>query len=137
MRRPVPPYNVPLIDQAGQTSTVWWDFFARMGRQDKQIGLIYSASITFDASAGDMFVITATNGTAFTINAPASPINGMVITVRIRNTSGGALGVITWNAVFKMPAFTSPGNGNSRAVTFDYDGANWVQRYQSAADVPN
>lgn len=99
--------------------------------------ITYSASMTPDASAGNSFTITANNGTAFTINAPTSPSTGQEIVFTIRNTSGGALGTITWNAVFKMAAFTAPGNGNSRSIAFHYDGTNWIQRYQSAADVPN
>lgn len=97
----------------------------------------YSASMTPDAQAGNIQVITATNGTAFTINAPSNPASGQQMTMRIRNTSGGALGAATWNAVFKMVAWTNPGNGNSRAIEFYYDGTNWVETYRSAADIPN
>jgi hypothetical protein len=97
----------------------------------------YSASITIDASTGNEFTITANNGTAFTINAPTNPTTGQRMVVTIRNTSGGALGAITWNAVFKMATFTAPANANSRSIEFRYDGTNWVQLYQSAADVPN
>lgn len=96
----------------------------------------YSASITFDATTGNSFVITATNGTAFTINAPTSPGSGQLIDVTIRNTSGGALGVITWNAVFKMAAFTNPATGFSRTVRFRYDGTNWVEE-RADVDIPN
>lgn len=97
----------------------------------------YSASMTINAATGNIFTITATNGTAFTINAPTNPSTGAKMRLRIRNASGGALGAITWNAVFKMAAFTSPANGFSRAIDWDYDGTNWVMASQSAADVPN
>lgn len=97
----------------------------------------YSASITPDAGAGDEHVITVTNGTAFAINAPTNPVSGMVQTYTIRNSSGGAVGVITWNAVFKMAALTNPANGFSRSVTFRYNGTNWVQKTQTGVDVPN
>jgi hypothetical protein len=83
-----------------------------------------------------LFDITANNGTAFTINAPTNPVTGQVIYITIRNTSGGALGVITWNAVFKMVALTNPANGNSRTVFFKYNGTNWVQM-RTDTDVPN
>jgi len=86
---------------------------------------------------GNLATITATNATAFTINAPTTPTTGQWLTVRVRNTSGGALGVATWNAVFKMTAWTQPANGFSRAITFDYDGVNWIERTRTAADVPN
>lgn len=97
----------------------------------------YSASMTVDASIGNTATITATNGTAFTINAPSNPTTGQQLLVRIRNTSGGALGVATWNAVFKMTAWTQPATTFSRAIQFNYDGTNWVEFTRTAADVPN
>ncbi len=97
----------------------------------------YSASITIDATAGNAHTITVTNGTAFTINAPTTPATGQWLEITIRNTSGGAVGTITWNAVFKMATFTTPATGNSRTIGFRYDGTNWVERYKTPADVPN
>jgi hypothetical protein len=97
----------------------------------------YSASITFRAGDASTFTITATNGTAFTINAPLNPVRGQPITVRIHNTSGGALGALTWNAIFKMSAWTQPANGFNRSITFEYNGTNWVQVSQTGVDVPN
>lgn len=97
----------------------------------------YGASITINSSAGEIHTITATNGTAFTINAPTSPVTARMLTITIRNTSGGALGVITWNVVFKMAAFTNPATGFNRSITFYYDGTNWIERSRTTADVPN
>jgi hypothetical protein len=97
----------------------------------------YSASITPNAAVGNYHQITATNGTAFTINAPTNPVTGECLELMIRNTSGGALGVITWNAVFKMAAWTSPATANSRSIRFRYDGTNWVEVSRVAADIPN
>lgn len=97
----------------------------------------YSASMTFDASAADQFVITATTGVAFTINAPTNPTTGQRFTLRIRNTSGGALGVATFNAVFKLAAWAQPATANSRAIVFEYDGTNWIEALRTPADVPN
>lgn len=103
----------------------------------RRVVLTYSASITPDSSQGNSFVVTATNGVAFTINAPTNPANGRQLLLKIRNTSGGALGAITWNAVFKMAAWTSPATGNSRSITFEHDGTNWVEISRTTADVPN
>jgi hypothetical protein len=107
------------------------------GQALKRIVVAYSASMTIDASLGNEFDITASNGTAFTINAPTNPFDGARITITIRNTSGGALGVITWNAVFKMSAWTSPSTAFSRSIDFRYDGTNWTQIGQTGVDVPN
>lgn len=101
------------------------------------ITVVYSAAMTIDASLGNTAVITATNATAFTINAPTNPVIDQVLTVMIRNTSGGALGVATWNAIFKMVAWVQPATGFSRSISFRYDGTNWVETLRSAADVPN
>ncbi|HLA60964.1 MAG TPA: hypothetical protein VK626_01840, partial [Nitrospiraceae bacterium] len=103
----------------------------------KRITITYSASMTIDASIGNEFDITATNGTAFTINAPTNPVDGQAITVTIANNSGGALGAVTWNAVFKMSAWTQPANNNNRSITFKYNGTNWQQISQTGVDVPN
>lgn len=104
---------------------------------EKRIVLVYSATIATDASLGNMFDITATNATAFTISNPTSPANDQRITYTIRNTSGGALGAITWGAAFKLSAWTSPATANSRSITFRYDGTNWVEIGRTPADVPN
>lgn len=102
-----------------------------------RVGLTYSASMTPDVYLGNEFVVTATNATAFTLNAPTNVTTGQRITLRIRNASGGALGAATWNAVFKMAAWTQPANGFSRAIDFTYDGTNWVECGRTPADVPN
>lgn len=107
------------------------------GVVNSHVTLTYSASITIAADTGNSFVVTATNGTAFTINAPTGGITGQIILVTIRNTSGGALGVATWNAVFKMVAWVQPATAFSRSILFRYDGANWVEMMRGAADVAN
>lgn len=99
--------------------------------------LTYSASMTINAASGNIFTATATNGVAFTINAPTDPATGQPLRLRIRNTSGGALGAATFNAAFKMAAWVNPANGFSRTIDFDYDGSNWVEASRTAADVPN
>lgn len=103
----------------------------------KRITVTYSASMTPDAALGNVYEITATNATAHTINAPTNPTDGQRVTVTIRNTSGGALGVATWNAVFKMVAWVQPATGFSRSIDFKYNGTNWVEIGRTAADVPN
>lgn len=97
----------------------------------------YSASMTINSATGNFFTIDANNGTAFTINAPTNPTDGQRITVKLKNSSGGALGAATWNAVFKMSAWTNPANGQNRSIDFEYDGTNWIQVSQTGIDVPN
>ena len=97
----------------------------------------YGASVAIDGSLGNTFAVTATNGTAFTVANPTNASTGQTITIQIRNTSGGVLGAVTWDTLYKLAAWTSPATGNSRAVTFLYDGTNWVEVGRVAADVPN
>jgi hypothetical protein len=96
--------------------------------------IAYSASMTLDCNLGNSFIITATNSTAFTINAPTNPtIKRITITIR----AAAALGVATWDAAFKMTAWTQPASGNSRAIDFEYNGAAWIEKGRTAADIPN
>jgi hypothetical protein len=98
----------------------------------------YGASVTITASLGNTFRITATNGTAFTVANPTAATTGQHLTVLVRNTAGGALGVLTWDTLYKLgAAWAQPANGFSRAITFVYDGTNWVELYRGAADVAN
>lgn len=100
--------------------------------------ITYSASMTPNSDIYGKFVITATNGTAFTINNPTGTNSSHKrISIRIRNTSGGALGAITWGAQYKLGTWTSPATANSRTIDFDWDGTNWVEAHRTSADVPN
>lgn len=98
----------------------------------------YGVTVTIDASAGNEFVITPNNGVAFTISSPTNVYTsaGQRITIRIRNTTGGALGAVTWGATFKLSAWTNPASGNSRSKDFQHDGSNWIE-CRSDVDVPN
>lgn len=109
--------------------------------------MAYTASITPDVSDGtNHFIITAINGTAFTINAPinnalAISANnhypyGRKLRITIHNTSGGALGAVTWNAIYKQ-AWVSPATGFQRSIEFFFDGTNLIEISHSPADVPN
>jgi hypothetical protein len=99
----------------------------------------YSASIAINAALGNVFTITATNGTAFTVANPTNASDGRTLTVTIRNTSGGALGVVTWDTQYKLAAWTSPANGFSRSITFIFDNALtvWREQTRTTVDVPN
>lgn len=103
--------------------------------------LTYGVSIAIDASLGNDFVVTITDGVAFAIAAPTNPpaSGDQVINITFRNASGGAHGAGTFNAIYKTAAagFVAIGNGNSRTYTFRWNGTNWVEWYRSAADVAN
>jgi hypothetical protein len=115
---------------AGSNSAVWRALQSR-------VVLTYGATIATDASLGSVFVTTITDGNAMTLGLPTNPSTGQVATWQFRNTFGAA-GVLTFNAVFKLgAAWVQPANGFSRAITFVYDGTNWVETGRTAADVAN
>ena len=104
-----------------------------------QVAPTYGTTVNIDASLGSFFTVTATNATAFLIAAPTNGQEGQTITIRVRNTSGGALGAISWApSAYKKAAFTAPANGFSRAITFEDIGSfTWVEISQTSADIPN
>jgi hypothetical protein len=102
-----------------------------------RVTLAYSADMWPDARLGNSFTISANDGSAFIVRAPAEPTLGQQFTFTIRNVSGGALGAATWGASFKMAAWTQPANGFSRSIIFEYDGTDFIEVSRTAADVPN
>lgn len=98
--------------------------------------LTYSSSVTIDSRIANAFKLRATDANALTINAPTNPTIGQRFALTIENLSSGAMGTITWNAIFKMSAWTNPANGNGRTIDFQWNGGNWVQVSQTGVDVP-
>lgn len=100
----------------------------------------YSASITPNASLGVWHAITVTDGSAFTINAPAgAPAAGKagdLFFIEIVNSSGGVMGTITWNAVFVFAGvtWTKPASTKSRFVGFRWNGTSWICVAAAGAD---
>jgi hypothetical protein len=97
----------------------------------------FAASITIDATGSEQYDITATSNADFVISAPANPVADKTITITIRNASGGALGKVLWNTIFKMSPWGNPADGHNRSIIFRFDDAHWVQIAQTGVDVPN
>lgn len=113
---------------AYNSSTNSWDKFSTPA---------YGTTVTIDASAGAAHKIVVTNTTAFAVAAPLNPSSlNDVLAIDILNSSGGVMGAITWNAIFKLAgAFTNPANGKRRTIMFYWDGTNWVETGRAAADI--
>jgi hypothetical protein len=99
----------------------------------------YSASMTGDLTKGKKQRIAVTNGTAFTLTAPAG-FEGQELIWEIVNTSGVGCGVITMDASQHLAggvAFVGPGTGKYRviALTWDQTFTEWVELYRSTADI--
>lgn len=121
----------PRLDVQGSGTTV----MVRRFTIGVVIGLAYGATVNTDASACNAFRLDVTNGTAFTIANPTNGQDGDTLTYNIQNRSGGAMGVITWGANFRLAgAFTNPANNNNRNITFLRESAVYRELSRSAAD---
>jgi hypothetical protein len=93
--------------------------------------------VTIDTPLGDVFVLTAaTPNPVFTIGNPPHPAVGQVITITVKNATGGAMSM-TWGTSFRMgSSWTVPPNGFSASVDFYFDGSHWIQK-SPAVTTPN
>ncbi|MCP4902913.1 MAG: hypothetical protein GY906_38615 [bacterium] len=105
----------------------------------KVVPVVYSATPTFDASAGKYFQLTPTDGLAFEIQAPVNAKAGLEFLLRIFNSTGGPLGVLTFAAIFLLdPAgLTQPADGFNRSYRFYFDGTDWIEDGARTQDIPN
>jgi len=97
-----------------------------------------NATTPIDCAAGITFLINVSSTSAFAI---ANPTNveaaGQLLTICLKNTSGSAMGTVTWGSNYKLASWTSPANGYSRSISFFYDGTNWIEMSRTTADIPN
>jgi hypothetical protein len=98
----------------------------------------FSGNMILDVSVGNSFEIDVTSGIAISIQNPTGATSGQPLEIEWLNSSGGAMGAITWGSEFKMSgAFTNPANGTRRSITFRRNQANtlWIERHRNTADV--
>ena len=106
------------------------------GALNGDMTIAYATTMTPDVYLVETVHIVPTDGVGFTIGAPTSPTLGQRLTLDVLNSSGGAMGVITWNGAFLLAgAFTNPANGKRRTIEFKYDGTNWIEQNRAAADI--
>lgn len=121
-----------------QTDTTFYSdttFYAKSVHGSSQT-LTFGGTVSTDAKNGELCLLTVTSGAAFTIANPTNGRGGRRLTYKIINTSGGAMGAITWGANFRLAgAFTNPANNQARTITFVYDGSLWYELNRSAADM--
>lgn len=104
--------------------------------EDALFAVTYSASMTIDASLGQEARVSVTNNSNFTFNAPTNLRLNQLLSVRVLNTTAGALGTATWNAIFKMLSWTQPNAGFNAVITFRYNGTN-LEEVSRVLNVPN
>lgn len=100
----------------------------------------FDSSIPVDASGGgNLFVkVIATSGIAFQIENPGLPHGSEVLHLDVVNSSGGALGAITFGTEYKLTgAFTAPADGKRRTIMFYFDdlSTSWVELNRCTGDI--
>lgn len=98
--------------------------------------LTYGATVSINADSSTLQTLAATNNTSFLMVNPTNASTGRLLIVRISNTSGGVLGTITWDTLYKMATYTKPANATSRTIAFVYNGTNWIELF-CGPEVPN
>lgn len=138
---PIPtPQNVPdLVDgrgrPIGKTLRQWINqHISTYGQVLRQLALghviavrPYGATVTPDLSQGAVQKVTATDGNAFTIAAPKNPTGLATWFLVIVNSSGGALGAVTFDASIIQSGFSAPSTGHRASAEFLLDGQQHVQ----------
>src|ERR1019366_3507816 len=83
-------------------------------------------------------LLSVTDSSAFTVAAPSIGLyTGLEHNIAISNTSGGALGAITWNSAYVLrSALTAPVAGDTVILHFMYDGTNWRETSRLAPTAP-
>lgn len=112
--------------------------------------LVYAPAVLFPIDLGLQGIVSVTDAVAFAFSpptlggvalsavAPFLSMGGLILKLTIRNTSGGAHGAGTFNAIFKTAgAVPAIANGSSRSFEFAWNGSNWVEQFRGAADVAN
>lgn len=118
------------------------------------IEMTYGSTVTIFGNLGvgtghTAFRVNVTNTSGFTltfehpgIGGQGYFVRGQVLSVQVQNTSGGVIPSITlaggatyWS--LSGGAFPIPATGNSRTVTFVWNGSKLVEISRTAADVPN
>lgn len=98
----------------------------------------YANPTLVNAASGPRQRITVTNADNFTVAPPTNAHAAMSLTIEIYNTSGGAMGTVTFDSgtggYRTAGAFSSPATGRIRSITFAYDGAKWSEVCRTAAD---
>jgi hypothetical protein len=91
-----------------------------------------------NSDAYSSFIATVSTASGFTIANPSgAPIVGQKMKGTFKNTSGGAMGTVTFGANYKHGTITMPSTGNSFTLTWEYDGTNWVEESRGSNAVPN
>ena len=133
---------------ASEGGRTWWDAANRRFRvwdggqvqtltMTRRVMLPFGPTVGVNAALGTWFSVTATSGVPVTIRDPDNGTVGQVITITIRNASGGDLNPVRWGSAYKLGPWSSLADSKNRSLTFAYDGVHWIEIARTTADVPN
>lgn len=98
------------------------------GRRYAAVTVSGATTVATDISVTRLRRVEVTTTSAFTIGEPTNEFTSAIVTYVIYNNSGGTLGTVTWDPVFKLAGtWNSPANGLSKAISFVYDGTSWIE----------
>lgn len=85
-----------------------------------------------NVATGEIKAVSINSSATQNILAPLNGVSGSELTFVFFNNTAGAVGTISWNAVF-LPdgAFAAPAAGAHKAITFIDDGTNWIEKSRS------
>jgi hypothetical protein len=121
------------VSGSGITAAYWFG-------KGLRYSLGYGTTVTPSLDRGEWQDTTVTNGTAFTVAAPANGAVGGKTTefvLSFFNNSGGAMGAVTFNGSYILAsAFTAPASTKRRWIKFQTsgNGSTWVEISRAAAD---
>lgn len=97
----------------------------------------FGATVTINCRLGDVFSVTSTNNTAYTVSNPTNGVDNQKITIQIINTGTTNLGAATWSSDYKLATWTNPATKKNRAITFHNNGTYWREISRTTTDIPN
>jgi len=133
--------NTDAIRAPGNGTLVWspiGNIFYYAGRElnTDPIALVYGSTVQITAPNGNYFTLRVPDNRPFAIAAPARPVGTQRVTLEITNGSGSEMGKVTWDSSFLLAgSFPGPASGKRRTITFQYNGANWVEQCRAGNDI--
>jgi hypothetical protein len=91
---------------------------------------------TSDAYSSVIATVSTASGFTFA-NPSGTPVAGQKLKATFKNTSGGAMGAVTFGANYKHGTITMPSTGNSFTIIWEYDGTDWIEHSRGSNAVPN
>ena len=133
--------NVGGTRPPGNGTLVWspiGNIFYYAGRElnTDPIELTYGSTVQITAPNGNYFTLRVPDNKPFVIAAPNRPVGTQRLTLEILNNSGSEMGSVRWDPSFLLAGpLPGPTNGKRRTITFQYNGANWVEQCRVANDI--